>query len=208
MLPYSGNAGWTALSSTIRATARDGSAGRAIVGVETVSVRVTTPASASRRSIISLAAGVQSRVVLMTTSAAMSDLGFGPEHLAHVLNDRAQRHDGGHADGDADEEEQQAAPCRARLADRHLQHEPHTCSTTRPSRRTSRESAIAASSASCVTRTIVVPRARWMLAQQLEDVAPGRRVEIAGRLVGQHDRRIVRERTRQRDPLLLAAGQL
>ncbi len=32
--------------------------------------------------------------------------------------------------------------------------------------------------------------------------------EIAGRLVGQHDRRIVRQRARQRDPLLLAAGQL
>ena len=37
---------------------------------------------------------------------------------------------------------------------------------------------------------------------------PLRRVEIPGRLVGQHDRRIVGERARQRDALLLAAGQL
>ena len=43
-------------------------------------------------------------------------------------------------------------------------------STTRPSRRTSRASAIAASSASCVTSTSVVPRPAWIVAQQLHDV--------------------------------------
>ena len=39
-------------------------------------------------------------------------------------------------------------------------------------------------------------------------MAAGRRVEVAGRLVGQHDRRIVGERARDRDALLLAARQL
>ena len=44
--------------------------------------------------------------------------------------------------------------------------------------------------------------------QQVHDVAAGRRVEVAGRLVGQHDRRIVGERARDRDALLLAAREL
>ena len=44
--------------------------------------------------------------------------------------------------------------------------------------------------------------------QQLDDLAPGRLVEIAGRLVGDEDRRMRRERARERDALLLAAGQL
>ena len=37
---------------------------------------------------------------------------------------------------------------------------------------------------------------------------PLARVEVAGRLVGQHDRRVVGERARERDALLLAARQL
>ena len=67
---------------------------------------------------------------------------------------------------------------------------------------------MAASSASCVTRTIVVPRAAMNLAQQLHDVAAGGGVEVAGRLVGQHDRRIVGQRAGERDPLLFASRQL
>ena len=46
------------------------------------------------------------------------------------------------------------------------------------------------------------------VAQQIHDVPAVGGVEIAGRLVRQHDRRIVGERARQRDPLLLAARQL
>ena len=44
--------------------------------------------------------------------------------------------------------------------------------------------------------------------QQLDDLAAGRLVEIAGRLVGDEDRRMRRQRARERDALLLAAGQL
>jgi hypothetical protein len=41
-----------------------------------------------------------------------------------------------------------------------------------------------------------------------DDAAPGLLVEVAGRLVGEEDLRPVRERARERDPLLLAAGKL
>ena len=46
------------------------------------------------------------------------------------------------------------------------------------------------------------------LEQQVDDVAAGRAVEVAGRLVGQQDRRVVGERARDRDALLLAAREL
>ena len=104
------------------------------------------------------------------------------DHPADALDHRAQGDDRGDADGDADEEEQQAPPRRARFARRHPEDEHHRSrsragapalaptaslsasrtfsvfSTTRPSRIISLASAIAASSASCVTRTMVVPR--------------------------------------------------
>ena len=44
--------------------------------------------------------------------------------------------------------------------------------------------------------------------QQLHDVAPVCRVQVARRFVGEHDRRIVGERAGERDALLLAARQL
>ena len=46
------------------------------------------------------------------------------------------------------------------------------------------------------------------LVQQLEDLAAGLRVEVAGRLVGEDDCRAGDERARDRDALLLAAGEL
>ena len=46
------------------------------------------------------------------------------------------------------------------------------------------------------------------LEQQVDDVAARRAVEVAGRLVGQQDRRVVRERPRDRHALLLAAREL
>ena len=46
------------------------------------------------------------------------------------------------------------------------------------------------------------------VAQQLHDVAAVGAVEVAGRLVGQHDRRIVGQRARERHALLLAAREL
>jgi hypothetical protein len=45
-------------------------------------------------------------------------------------------------------------------------------------------------------------------AQQAEHLGPRPRVEVAGRLVGEHDRRAARERTGDRHALLLAAGEL
>src|ERR1700682_29260 len=46
------------------------------------------------------------------------------------------------------------------------------------------------------------------LQQQLDDLPGGRRVEVPGWLVGEKDPRIVDERARNRDPLLLAPGEL
>ena len=43
--------------------------------------------------------------------------------------------------------------------------------------------------------------------QQLDDLAPRRLIEIAGRLVGNEDRGMRRKRARERDTLLLPAGQ-
>src|SRR5262252_6552883 len=44
--------------------------------------------------------------------------------------------------------------------------------------------------------------------QELDDLAAGRLVEIAGRLVGDEDGRVGRQRAGERHPLLLAAGEL
>ncbi len=84
----------------------------------------------------------------------------------------------------------------------------HVCSTTAPSRRTMRASATAASSRSWVTRTSVVCRGAMDALQQLEDVAAVGGIQVARRLVGEQDRRVVGERAGERDALLLAAGQL
>src|SRR4051794_16567189 len=46
------------------------------------------------------------------------------------------------------------------------------------------------------------------VAQQAEDLVGGLRVQVAGRLVGEHDRRTVDQRARHGDALLLAAGEL
>src|SRR5258707_2365412 len=44
--------------------------------------------------------------------------------------------------------------------------------------------------------------------EQLDDLAAGRRVEVAGRLVGEHDPRLDGKRPRDRDPLLLATRKM
>ena len=79
--------------------------------------------------------------------------------------------------------------------------------SSRPECRCTTRSHRAASSVSWVTRTSVVPRSRWPRNSKLDDLAPGRLVEIAGRLVGDDQFRIGRQRAGQRDALLLAAGQ-
>ena len=80
--------------------------------------------------------------------------------------------------------------------------------TISPSARKRMRSAITAARASCVTITVVWPYVVDRVPQQLEDLAAGLRVEVAGRLVGEEDRRPRDERARERDALLLAAGEL
>jgi hypothetical protein len=46
------------------------------------------------------------------------------------------------------------------------------------------------------------------LLERAHDLLAGLRIEVAGRLVGQHQRRIAHQRAGDRHPLLLAAGQL
>ena len=65
-----------------------------------------------------------------------------------------------------------------------------------------------AMSCSCVISSTVMPRS---LVQPLKDVHhldAGSRVEVPGRLVRQQNRRVVDERPRDRDALLLAAREL
>jgi hypothetical protein len=52
------------------------------------------------------------------------------------------------------------------------------------------------------------PTVRVQRAQDVEDVMAGLRVEVAGRLVGEDDRRVGDDGPGDGDPLLLAAGQL
>src|SRR5450631_4746021 len=52
------------------------------------------------------------------------------------------------------------------------------------------------------------PASRDQIARQRKNVIGRRFVEVAGGLVGQKQKRLCRQRTADRDPLLLAAGQL
>ena len=56
--------------------------------------------------------------------------------------------------------------------------------------------------------TTVDAEALVQIADEREDLVAGVRVEVAGRLVGQDDRRVDRQRARDGHPLALAAGQL
>ncbi len=78
---------------------------------------------------------------------------------------------------------------------------------TLPSRSLTIRRACPAMFSSCVTMRIVGPSA-WRLAKSCHEFFARRRVEVAGRLVGQQDRRVVDECARDRDPLLLTAGEL
>ena len=62
-------------------------------------------------------------------------------------------------------------------------------------------------SGSCVTITIVIPRSLSFWKMPMISTT-GAAVEVAGRLIGEHDFRIVDQGTRDRDALLLAAGKL
>ena len=82
--------------------------------------------------------------------------------------------------------------------------------STRPASRSSspgRRDARAASAGLCVTTTMAVPSA-WTRSNSAAIVLAGVLVELAGRLVGEQQRRPVRQRARDRDALHLAAGEL
>ncbi len=186
----------------------------AIVCVSTTSVRPRTsgPARAVlRRARTSV---VNGRVDCTVMSAPTRLPRLPRERRPHVLHDAAEHDDGGHAERDAEEEEHQPAPRRARLAPRHADGEPDAGarhgagSTTRPSRSAIFSSASAASSTSCVTRTSVRPRRRFTAMSKSMTYPSGRAIEVTGRLVGQDDRRVVRERAGDRHALLFAAGEL
>ena len=63
-------------------------------------------------------------------------------------------------------------------------------------------------SGSWVTMTMVMPASRLSAVSSVHDVAAGRRVEVAGRLVGEDDLRAGDDGPRDGDALLLAAGKL
>ena len=81
-------------------------------------------------------------------------------------------------------------------------------SRTRPSRIRMTRSQASATSGSWVTRMNVWPCSRLKRRRRPSTSADALRVEVAGRFVGQDQRRLVDEGTGDRDPLLLAAGQL
>ena len=79
---------------------------------------------------------------------------------------------------------------------------------TCPSASTITRSAYAATFGSWVTTTTVCPKLVDRLPQQVEHARSRLRVEVAGRLVGEDDGWARDQRPRDRDPLLLAAGEL
>ena len=76
-------------------------------------------------------------------------------------------------------------------------------SRTRPSRTMTSRSAYAATRASWVTRTTVVPCSRADVDQQVHHLLAGQRVERPGRLVGEEHLGLGDQRPGQRDPLRL-----
>ena len=80
--------------------------------------------------------------------------------------------------------------------------------TVWPASSSSTRSQRLASARSCVTSTRVLPRAAIEFEQQIGDALPGGGVQIAGGLIREQHGRMRHEGARDRDALLLAAGQL
>ena len=80
-------------------------------------------------------------------------------------------------------------------------------STSLPSRNTTTRLAYSAMSGSCVISTTVLPSS-FSLWKTRHDLLGGLRVEVAGRLVGEHELGLVDQRAGDRDALLLAAREL
>ena len=80
--------------------------------------------------------------------------------------------------------------------------------TTTPSRSSITRSATSSMAGSCVATMAVTPSLAHQAPEQAHDAVPGLRVELAGRLVGQQQGRLVGQRPCNGHPLLLAARQL
>ena len=203
----------------MRATSLVGSAGRTIVAVSSDAVVACTPrAGVSHESSSARSWSDHPRPVRNHHVAGDQHARLAGHHAPHALNDRAQRDDGADADGQAHEEEQQALPRRARLAKRHAQDEHHAEGASWTSRQSI---GIGPAIAQRQLRAglggqagVVGDQHQRGLAravhvdQQVHDVPAVGAVEIAGRLVGQQDRRIVGQGACDGHALLLAARQL
>ena len=139
-------------------------------------------------------------------------LRLAPEHFADILNDAAQRDNRRDADGNAQEEKQQALPRCSHLAHGHSKYEEHLSisdglnDTTVPQPQ---------ASISHRGQLGIVGHehdggaaSRVNLAQKLHDVPAVGGIEIAGWLVRENDRGIVGERAGKCDALLLTTRQL
>ena len=85
----------------------------------------------------------------------------------------------------------------------------HAWSLTKcPWSRCNTRSAMRATSGACVAIKSVLPASRVSSSSSVEHGVPGVLVQVAGRLVGQDQQRVVRQRTGNGHALLLAARQL
>ena len=117
-----------------------------------------------------------------------------------------------HAGGDAEDGQQRAHAMARELEPGELEQVErgvHACrfSSSWPFSRCSVRSAAAAALASWVTMTMVLPNSARELAEQFEDAGGGFAVEVAGRLVGDEERRIGDDGAGDGDALFLAAGK-
>ena len=80
--------------------------------------------------------------------------------------------------------------------------------TTWPSRNVTMRVPYSAMSISCVISSTVMPRSLVQALKDAHHFDAGPRVEVPGRLVRQQNRRVVDQRARDRDALLLTAGEL
>ena len=85
---------------------------------------------------------------------------------------------------------------------------PVRCSTSLPSRMTKVSSAREISCGSCEEKMKLTFCSRCILCISVDDLLAGVAVEIGGRLVGQHDLRMLDQRAGDGDALFLAAGEL
>ena len=82
------------------------------------------------------------------------------------------------------------------------------CSSSWPFSRCSVRRANSAAFGSCVTITMVLPCSRLSTCSRPEDLVGGLAVEVAGGLIAHQQLRVRHQRARDRDALLLAAGEL